>query len=249
MDPYLEGYLWPDVHSALASKIRQILTPLLRPRYAVRLGIYVVEDTAPEAEIGIMYPDVNVMLSGAGAQEHAAMPGADITPAALTIPVVVPVEVAVTNVELRDTASNQLVTCIELLSPVNKREPGITAYRQKRQRFYQAGVHLIEIDLLRRGTRPVAHPRVPATAYLVAVTRAHTGRTDLWPLTLEQPLPTIPVPLRPPDLDVLLPLSAAWQATYEEAAYELSIDYTKDPPPPPLTDVEAELVRKLLESR
>ncbi|MGB0562287.1 MAG: DUF4058 family protein [Spirulinaceae cyanobacterium] len=26
MDPYLEGYLWPDVHHALASKIRQQLT-------------------------------------------------------------------------------------------------------------------------------------------------------------------------------------------------------------------------------
>ena len=39
MVPYLEGYLWPDVHQALAGKIRQQLTPLVRPRYAVRLGI------------------------------------------------------------------------------------------------------------------------------------------------------------------------------------------------------------------
>lgn len=50
MDPYLEGYLWPDVHHALAGKIRQQLTPLLRPRYTVRLGIYLVEDTAPEGD-------------------------------------------------------------------------------------------------------------------------------------------------------------------------------------------------------
>ncbi|MFQ5873193.1 MAG: DUF4058 family protein [Dehalococcoidia bacterium] len=42
MDPYLEGYLWPDVHQALASKIRQQLTPLVRPRYTVRLGVYSV---------------------------------------------------------------------------------------------------------------------------------------------------------------------------------------------------------------
>ncbi len=47
MDPYLEGYLWPDVHNALANKIRQHLTPQLRPRYTARLGVYVVEDTAP----------------------------------------------------------------------------------------------------------------------------------------------------------------------------------------------------------
>ena len=49
MDPYLEGYLWPDVHNALANKIRQQLTPVLRPRYTARLGIYVMEDRRPEA--------------------------------------------------------------------------------------------------------------------------------------------------------------------------------------------------------
>ena len=38
MDPYLEGYLWPDVHNALANKIRQQLTPLLRPAWKRVLG-------------------------------------------------------------------------------------------------------------------------------------------------------------------------------------------------------------------
>jgi hypothetical protein len=38
MDPYLEGHLWPDVHHALAAKIRQQLTPMLRPRYLARLA-------------------------------------------------------------------------------------------------------------------------------------------------------------------------------------------------------------------
>ncbi|MEO0458834.1 MAG: DUF4058 family protein, partial [Cyanobacteria bacterium P01_A01_bin.114] len=48
MDPYLEGYLWPDVHNALAAKIRQQLAPQLQPRYVARLEIYVVEDELPE---------------------------------------------------------------------------------------------------------------------------------------------------------------------------------------------------------
>jgi hypothetical protein len=61
MDPYLEGYLWADVHNALASKIRQQLVPKLRPRYIARLEIYLVEDTAPEGEIGVLYPDVEVL--------------------------------------------------------------------------------------------------------------------------------------------------------------------------------------------
>jgi hypothetical protein len=45
------------VHNALASKIRQQLTPKLRPRYTARLEVYVVEDSLPESEIGIFYPD------------------------------------------------------------------------------------------------------------------------------------------------------------------------------------------------
>lgn len=36
MDLYLEGYLWPDVHHALANKIWQQLAPKIRPSYTVR---------------------------------------------------------------------------------------------------------------------------------------------------------------------------------------------------------------------
>ena len=208
MDPYLEGYLWPDVHNALANKIRQQLTPLLRPRYTARLGIYVVEDSSPESDVGIMYPG----------------------------PIILPVDVQLTNVEIRDTASNRLVTSIEIVSPVNKRDPGLTQYRLKRQRLYQAGIHLVEIDLIRRGIRPVAHPQLPPAPYLVGLTRAHQGKTDVWPLTLRDLLPTIPIPLRPPDDDVTLNLAAALVAVYDEAAYDLSIDYQQDPPPPSLPE-------------
>jgi hypothetical protein len=252
MDPYLEGYLWPDVHHALANKIRQQLAPALRPRYVVRLEIYVVEDAAPESEIGIMYPDVEIMLSlpaHAGTSgEPAATTAAPArgTPAALTIPVLAPIEVHVPTVEIRDTASNQLVTCIEILSPVNKREPGLATYRQKRQRLYQAGVHLLDIDLLRRGVRPLAHPRLPDSAYLVALTRAQSGATQLWPLELQDTLPNLPIPLREPDPDNLLELGAAFAAIYDEAGYDLSIDYAQPPPPPVLNEADTAWMRQLL---
>jgi hypothetical protein len=252
MDPYLEGYLWPDVHHALANKIRQLLAPGLRPRYVVRLEIYVVEDVAPESEIGIMYPDVEILLSGTGhmAADDISLAGTITpghgTPATLIIPVLAPIEVRVPTVEIRDVASNQLVTSIEILSPVNKREPGLTTYRQKRQRLYQAGVHLLEVDLLRRGIRPLAHPRVPDSAYLVALTRAQSGATQLWPLGLFDPLPNLPIPLREPDPDSLLELGAAFAAVYDEAGYDLSIDYTQAPPPPPVSEADAAWMHQLL---
>ena len=245
MDPYLEGYLWPDVHSALASKIRQQLTPKLRPRYAARLEIYVISDNAPQSEVGIMYPDVQVMqvrqnreTRPTGENYHTSSSPVSATPAVLTLPVLQPISVRVVTVEIRDTEDNILVTSIEIISPVNKREPGLTAYRQKRQRIYQAGVHLIELDLLRRGTRPFSHPRLPDVSYAIALTRAQSGVTDIWPLKMQDPLPIIPVPLRPPDRDVLLELPVVLAEIYSEAAYDLSIDYTQPPPPPKLTDAE-----------
>lgn len=255
IDPYLEGYLWPDVHNALASKIRQQLTPKLRPRYTARLEVYVVEDSLPESEIGILYPDVEVMrvrqrgeaVANAAPSTTPASPASvSVTPAPLTLPVFQPVPVRLVNVEIRDTAQNVLVTCIEILSPVNKREPGLTAYRQKRQRLYQAGVHLIELDFLRRGTRPFAHPRLPDVSYAIALTRAGSGVMDVWPLRLQDSLPIIPVPLRSPDPDVPLELPQVMADIYDEAAYDLSIDYSQPPPPPALSEADALWLQKLL---
>lgn len=254
MDPYLEGYLWPDVHNALAGKIRQLLAPLLRPRYTARLAIYLVEDTAPEGDIGILYPDVEILLARAAETPPAPLPpaataapqgGAGVA-APLTVPLVSPVEVQLVTVEIHDTAQNRLVTSIEILSPVNKREPGLAPYRQKRWRLYQAGVHLIEIDLLRRGARPFAHPRIPAAPYAIALTRAQARTMTVWPAGLRERLPSIPVPLNPPDDDVPLDLAIALSTIYDEAAYDLSINYRQPPPPPPLADSDSQWLRELL---
>jgi hypothetical protein len=258
MDPYLEGYLWPDVHSALAGNIRRQLTPQLRPRYTARLEIYTVEDTEPEGEIGIMYPDVEVVLAQRqstprtlDASQRIAMKasnGAHLVPP-LTIPLLPPVEVKVVNVEIRDAGNNELITCIELLSPVNKREPGLQPYQDKRRKLLAAGVHLIEIDLLRRGTRAFHHPRLPATSYLITLTRAPAKATEIWPLKLRERLPRIPVPLRPPDADVAFDLQTALVDVYEEAAYDLSINYDEPPPPPSLAVADLKWMRQLLARR
>lgn len=233
MDPYLEGYLWPDVHSALAHKIRQQLAPQLQPKYVARIEISVVEDSSPEADIGIMYPDVEVMQVRA----QAVVPA--IATTAITAPLTLPLpQVRVATVAIRDVAHNLLVTSIEILSPVNKREPNLQRYRQKRERLREAGVHLLEIDLLRRGSRAWMHPRLPEVPYLVLLTRAQASILEVWPIQLHEPLPRLPVPLVPPDADAVLDLSLALQAICDEALYHLSIDYTQAPPPPAFSQEE-----------
>ena len=255
MDPYLEGYLWPDAHHRLATQISDQLMPLLRPRYVARIEVQVVSDETPEAEVGIMYPDVEIVRTHQLSDEPSAAAnkagvlatGAPaITPVSVSVPLL-EVEVRLASVEIRDTAQNQLVASIEILSPINKREPGLTKYREKRRRLQAAEVHLLEIDLLRRGQRPFSHPRIPLRAYLISLTRAQARFADVWSINLQDPLPVVPVPLRAPDADVFLDLGSALTAIYDRAAYDLSINYRELPPPPPLTAAEQTWLRQRLE--
>lgn len=59
-------------------------------------------------------------------------------------------------------------------------------------------------------------------------------------MTLQNTLPTIPVPLREGEIDAVLELQAALNTIYDEAGYDLSIDYTQPPPPPALSDADIE---------
>jgi len=261
MDPYLEGPLWPDLHHRLADMISRILTVRFRPRYVARIEVRVIKTEVHSGDISIMYPDVGVLQASRGhpireaalqtAPEWvtAATPAWEGIPEApLKLPLPLVIEFRQATIEVRDTANNELITVIELISPANKREPGLSQYIDKRQKLIRSGIHLLEIDLIRRGVRPVAHPKLPQTAYLVALTRGRAGKMELWPLNLPDPLPMLPVPLRAPDPDAPLDLAAAVKTIYDEAAYDLSIDYSQTPPPPPVSEEELQLIRPAVSS-
>jgi hypothetical protein len=140
------------------------------------------------------------------------------------------------RVYLADTKA--LVTAIGILSPANKRGRGLQQYRQKREALLFSDCHLVELDLVRRGERPgwelEALPL--ATTYVCLVNRARDDElriSNIWPLKLADPLPTIPIPLLPPDPDVALDLTTAMQHIYARARYARRLDYRTDPPRPP----------------
>ena len=201
-----------------------------------------------------MYPDVEIVRArqrdhaqpvvAAGTETYTSA-ALHLTPAALSVPLP-EVEVRLATVEIRDTAHNRLVTSIEILSPVNKREPGLSTYRDKRRRLHTANVHILEVDLLRRGQRPLAHPQIPQSAYRITLIRATARCADIWPLHLQDVLPVVPIPLRAPDADVPLDLAMAFSAIYERAAYDLSLNYAAPPPPPPLSAEAQAWVRQQL---
>ncbi len=246
MDPYLEGDLWTSVHTDLCVQIAHQLAPKLRPKYVALSTRRVVLASSVEEEQanGPRYPDVGVLSS----HEPGITAAAAVATAPLILSVALPEPIPHVSVEIRDVARRRLVTCIEVLSPTNKRGTGRDEYMAKRLEILSGSAHLFEIDLLRAGTRfPTSDP-LPAAPYFVFISRAERrSKAEVWPILLEQPLPTIPVPLLPDDPDVLLDLQAALSTEYDIIGYDELIDYSQ-PPPGPLTPAQAEWVEERLRS-
>ncbi|MFL5802715.1 MAG: DUF4058 family protein [Roseiflexaceae bacterium] len=238
MNPYLEAPdIWEDFHANLATEIRSRLTPQLRPRYIAVLTPHVTYEELSIQETRLAKPDVAIVK-----QEERPWDGAAVAIAPLIGRVALEVPIRSQSIEIRETKTGLLVTAIEILSPVNKR-PGHEAfdtYRRKRRDLLRTDVHLLEIDLLRAGQHPPLETRLPDLPYFVFLSRGEQRpRVDIWPLKLQEPIPLLPVPLLAPDPDVALDLGHAIQTIYDEAAYDLRIDYHQPPPKPDLAQNDA----------
>ena len=237
MNPYLERpALWPDFHNTYLPRLRGALAALVRPRYFVRLQENVYLRELPDRGVGIrVVPDLGVR----GGPPRAGGPAAAtaVAPARVRLPLPAVEEVREPRVEVVSAADDRLVTVVELLSPTNKLPGGDrAAYLTKRSRLVRAGVNYVELDLLRAGPRSLDD--LPACDYAVLVARSpDLPRADLWPLGLADPLPPVPVPLRPGEAEPLLDLQAVLHVAYDEAGYA---DYIyRHPPDPPLTPEQA----------
>ncbi len=256
MDPYLEGEMWQEFHETLATEIRAQLMARLGPNYVALLAKrYVIDQPVlgiffpPERPLErVIYPDVHVVAMPG--RRPAVMPAqADIGVAEPVVELASPIpeNVPQLSVEIRDVVQRRLVTLIEILSPANKHEPGVRDYAERRQAILLTATHLLEIDLLRQGTRIQLLDEPPPAPYYVYLSRVQRRPyTQIWPIGLREPLPTVPVPLLPPDPDVPLELQAAVDACFDLVHYERLLDYTSPPPPPPLNDVDAAWVDETL---
>lgn len=255
MDPYLEGEMWQEFHETLAGEIRAQLMPKLRPRYVALLAKrYVIDRPALSlfdvpAE-RILYPDVHVVKppeTPPAAEPQRA--GATVAEPATELPSPMAEEVPVLSVEIRDVAERRLVTIIEILSPVNKRGEGAREYADRRMELLETRTHLLEIDLLRRGVRIQLLGEPPPAPYYVYLSRwQRRPYTQIWPIPLRESLPTVPVPLLPPDPDVALDLQTAVDACFELVGYERLLDYDGPPPPPDLDAEDAAWVTDVLQA-
>jgi len=252
MDPYLEGDMWQEFHETLASAMRAQLMPLLAPRYVALLAKrYIL--TRPTLGIvdlppRMVYPDVHVVAPPAAppATGRDGAPTAVAEPA-VELPSVLSEEVPQLSIEIRDVAQRLLVTVIEILSPVNKRSEGARDYDARRTELLNTRTHVLEIDLLRRGTRIQLDGEPPSAPYDIYLSRwQRRPMTQVWPLLLRAPLPVVPVPLLPPDPDVSLDMQAAVQACFDLVGYERLLDYSSPPTTPEFNTEDAAWLDEVL---
>jgi hypothetical protein len=231
MNPYLEQEdAWQDFHQRFAPVLAELLTSQVRPAYIVKIEerLYIHELPAGQRHY-VGRSDVSV-AQNPSVLEPAATAGLLEAPARVRLPAV-DIE-RHPYVEVRDRRSRQLVTVIELLSPINKRTgPDREQYIAKRAELLASSAHLVEIDLLRGGNR-MPFEDLAECDYYVLVSRVEKRLdADLWPLGLRDPLPHIPIPLRSPSSDAQIDLQAVLNRIYDAAGYEDYI-YESSPIPP-----------------
>jgi hypothetical protein len=255
MDPYLElPSMWPDVHNRLIVAISDQIQERIAPNYRAVITPYVVFERIEIAPMRAIVPDIGLFEREVPHAPRAPRGGSvavcEPSPALLTLPALWTIPTEYARVEIRTVHDHVLVTAIEILSPANKRPgEGAESYEKKRQELFQSTAHLLEIDLLRAGKRPQTARPLPNAPYFIFLSRADYRRyVEIWYWTLQQSIPIVPVPLRPPDEPVPLDVGAALHDTYRRARYDLDIDYHQPPPPPELSAEDAAWLDEYLQA-
>jgi hypothetical protein len=244
MDPYVEDRgLWADFHSKLLGEIERTLAAALPERYFIQSGerAYVVLAGTDQKETKSIYPDVGIETpAGRRRATAVAEPAADT--GALTMRAFIDEHFRESFIEIYEAEPEvRLVTCIEVLSPSNKRpgKRGWKLYLRKRNALLLGKANLVEIDLLRGGRRmPMVEPWPDSPYYLLVGRESRAPYCRVWPARFDEPLPVVPVPLAAPDPDLPLALQPMIEAVYERSRYARRLDYTK-PLTPPLSPEEA----------
>jgi hypothetical protein len=237
VDPYLGAQeYWEDFHAKFINYAQEMIADRLPDHYEVRIEERFSLVFAPDpTDRQQLKPDVAILRRQAAAPAPAAAAGVlAIEP--VTIPLLVRriEEVREHRIEIRRRPGRTLVGVIELLSPSNEEVPGRRVYEGKRIDLIHQPVHLVEIDLLVRGSRLPMDGDMPPGDYFAYVSRAERRPDcDVFAWSIRRPLPAIPIPLQAPDPDVLLDLAGVFTTAYDRGRYARSIDYGAPPDAPP----------------
>jgi hypothetical protein len=248
MDPYLESPTqWSDFHARFVNVLSEIIADRLPNNYFARLGedvVLIAPELPPRQS---REPDVLVsrdpLRVGGGVTALAA--GVRVKPITLAnIQHLDPHTEA--YIEVLRLPEQEVVAVLELLSPTNKYGDGRGIYFEKRQQLLSQKVHLIELDLIRAGRRLELDRPLPPADYYAFVSRFDRRPScDVYPWTVRQPLPLLPIPLLAPDPDIEVDLGEAFRVTYQRGRYDRLIRYDQPPPSPSFAGDDANWVTEV----
>ena len=243
MNPYLEQQsVFHDFHQTCMPIIRELLNAQLVPDFfaGLEVDLYIHELPAEQRRL-VGRADV---AATARPSEPRASSATREAPFRGVLPLAID-ELELTFVEIKDLASRQVVTVVEMLSPSNKyagsdREK----YLQKRHQLARSNVNLVEIDLLRGGPR-LPLDGMPECDYCALIGRA-TKRPEvgIWPIQLRERLPAIEIPLREPHPDASLDLQEMLNLAYDRSLYAHRIYDGR--PNPALRGTDAEWAKQFV---
>lgn len=257
MDPFIEACgRWEDFHPKLIGEIERALAAVLPERYFVSLATrsYIVLAGTEGKEFKSFLPDVGVTTPAAkaSAQRTTTAVAEIVETEAISMEAFIALEFRETFIEIHELdPEERLVTCIEVLSPSNKRRgsKGWKRYVRKRNGLLLGAANLVELDLLRGGQRMPMMTQWPDSPYTLLVCREQRAPScDVWPAHFRRPLPILQIPLAPPDEDVRLDLQPLLAAVYARARFDRRLDYTR-PLQPALSDDDSAWLAEQLRVR
>ena len=250
MDPYLEKRsLWPGLHSRLIYNTSDVLQPLLRPKYVANIQEHI--QLASDSYRSFI-PDATIIEKPQIREPSVAYVTEELIADEPNVAMMLNTERRVPFIEIIEVTSGEVVTVIELLSPVNKSSGGREKYLQKQETLLKTEANLVEVDLLSYGRLTVLARRVEEIKpedwrYIINVSRAaNRDNLEYYAFTLKDRLPRPKIPLRAPDPDVPLDLPTAFGRSYDAGAYDLLVDYTQPPDDGVLNEDEQKWANELL---
>ncbi len=246
MDPYLENpRVWPGVHHWLIIEIARLLSPQLRPKYRVAVEVRTYEANNTDKSLLVKQEETT---SNSSTSPVAVLSPPKVEPVTVTLPMLETVKEG--YLEIRDVASKEVVTAIEILSPTNKKSgEGRKAYLTKRERVLTTKTHLVEIDLLRSGEpMPILNNDVESD-YRILVSRSdRRPLADLYRFNVRDAIPSFYLPLKSGDAEPIIDLQPLLDTVYDLGGFDTAVDYTKEPSPR-LSKADAEWADVLLKQQ